>query len=158
MTGNGIGGTQEGARRRFGTVSNPGVTGRFPTYREENAGSLGQQDPGLGPGQSTTAAVSSQVRASIWCHFCVTFTGIDRSGCCDRLNVPDDVFRTSCSFYSRISYDRFVSEIGLHQLHPRDYFQVHPAQQGAKRPSRIYCSLHSSLHSTPIRAMDRHST
>lgn len=55
-------------------------------------------------------------------------TRLGRCGCC--LVPPNTlyVFRASCLFDCRTFYDRFVSEIKLHQLHPRDYSQVHPAE------------------------------
>lgn len=52
-------GANAGAGRRFGTVSNPSIAGRQGGREGLGTALLGQQEPG--PGQSSSAGVSSQV-------------------------------------------------------------------------------------------------
>lgn len=59
--------SQEGAGRRFGTVSNPSAAGGPTARAGHQAVAPGQQEPVSGPGQSSSAGLSSQVRAIFPC-------------------------------------------------------------------------------------------
>lgn len=131
VAGGGIARTQQGARRRFGTVSNPSVVRGLSTYPEKKVVSPGQHEPVLGPGQNSPEGVSSQVRpVPLSLHIVCTILFPRPFG---RVEPPDTSFyRTKCLtmyhpvlLYARTFCDRFASATGLSQLHPRGYFQVH---------------------------------